>query len=140
MAVRSKYQGKPGTDKNGKPTDVAYYLVNPAGAVHSCTLEHLRWRLNNPKYRIATDAEIEQFLERDTQLSDAPIAEPWSPEPVFLPDVPEAEELPEKPLATPKAEELAVEKGVDLTKVTGTGANGQILVADVEKHAESGKK
>jgi pyruvate/2-oxoglutarate dehydrogenase complex dihydrolipoamide acyltransferase (E2) component len=39
--------------------------------------------------------------------------------------------------ATPKAEELAAEKGIDLDSVEGSGKDGRILVEDVEKVVEA---
>lgn len=38
--------------------------------------------------------------------------------------------------ATPAAEKLAAEEGVDLTQVEGTGAEGRVVVADVEDSTE----
>lgn len=46
---------------------------------------------------------------------------------------PEAEEAPD---ATPAAEELAEEKGVDLEKVEGSGKDGRITKPDVEAAAD----
>ena len=49
-------------------------------------------------------------------------------------EAPEAEEAP-APDATPAAAELAREEGVDLSQVEGSGADGRILVSDVEDAA-----
>ena len=40
------------------------------------------------------------------------------------------------PAATESALEMAAAYGVDLSEVTGTGANGRITKADVEKYLE----
>lgn len=44
--------------------------------------------------------------------------------------------MTEEVQATPAAEEVAEEKGVDLTQVEGSGAEGRILKSDVEEAAE----
>jgi hypothetical protein len=49
----------------------------------------------------------------------------------------EAVEDEEQPEATPAAAELAVEEGVDLSEVEGSGQEGRILKADVEEAAAS---
>jgi hypothetical protein len=79
---KSKHQAKDGN----------YYLVNPAGAVHSCTRDHARMRLATVGWRLATDEEIERYLDQHEQRHDRPIAERWSPEPDVEPEVPEAED------------------------------------------------
>lgn len=121
--VKSKYQGKDGI----------YYIVNPAGAVHDCDREHAEMRLKTLGFRLAEDAEIEMFRETKTQRFQTPIAEPWSPEPVIEAWMPDEEVKPVGPTATPAAIEKAKKLKVDLSKITGTGTDGQILVADVEK-------
>lgn len=119
--VQSNYQGKEG----------AYYIVNPQGTVHACTREHAEWRLRSAGYRLAEDGEIEQYLEKKTQRFQAPIAERWSPTVEIVEPVPE-EVVSNAPLATEKALEVAAEHGIDLSAVEGTGADGRILVRDVE--------
>jgi pyruvate dehydrogenase E2 component (dihydrolipoamide acetyltransferase) len=42
-----------------------------------------------------------------------------------------------RPLASPKARRLARERGVDLTRLAGTGVDGMIIVKDVERAAIS---
>jgi hypothetical protein len=79
---KSKHQGVKG----------AYYIVNPAGAVHSVTREHATTRLQQVGYRLATDEEIEKFKSSKIQRAGRPIAEPWSPVPPEPPEVPETEE------------------------------------------------
>ena len=44
--------------------------------------------------------------------------------------------VPDEVNATPAAEAKAEELGVDLTQVEGTGADGKIIVSDVEAAAE----
>lgn len=128
--VKSNYQGKEGV----------YYIVNPAGAVHDCSRDHATMRLKILGYRLATDAEIEQYTERKMQRFDQPIAEPWSPDPIVEPWTPDAEISEDGPLATEAAQILAKDNGVDLETVKPTGANGQILKADVQAVIDTGKK
>jgi pyruvate/2-oxoglutarate dehydrogenase complex dihydrolipoamide acyltransferase (E2) component len=52
------------------------------------------------------------------------------------PEDDESGESDGQPEATPAAAELAEEKGVDLTEVEGSGQDGRIVKADVEKAAE----
>ena len=53
----------------------AYYIVNPAGAVHVVTREHARERLKaDARWRLATDAEIAAYREVVVQRHDRPIA------------------------------------------------------------------
>lgn len=122
--VKSKYQGKGG----------AFYMVNPAGAIHVVTRDHAYERMRtHVGFRLATDDEIEQYSESRKQVWDQPIAEAWNPEPEVLPDIPEEKDEGDQPPATVKAIELAQEYGIDLKKVAGSGASGRILVSDVEK-------
>jgi hypothetical protein len=58
-----------------------YYIVNPAGAVHTVTREHAAERLRQPGYRQATKDEIEQYEAQEIQRADRPIAKPWDPTP-----------------------------------------------------------
>lgn len=126
--IKSKYQGKEGV----------YYIVNKAGAVHDCSREHATWRLTNLGYRLATDAEIEQYKETKMQRFDQPIAEPWSPEPVIEPWTPDEEhKAPDGPKATEAAAKLAKAKGVSLKEVTPSGAEGQVLKADVQAYLDA---
>ena len=66
--------------KADEPTK-EYYIVNPAGAVHSVTREHARTRLATVGWRMATADEIAEYKQRPMQRSDDPIAAPWSPDP-----------------------------------------------------------
>jgi len=80
-AKADKEQGKNG----------AYYLVNPAGGIHSCTKEHAKSRLRVAGWRMATEAEIAKLLKQTPvkKLKDGtpkykglgPIAPRWSPDP-----------------------------------------------------------
>ena len=118
--VKSNYQGKDG----------GFYLVNPAGAIHTVNRDHATRRLRQAGWRLAEDPEVEVYLETPVQRHQRPICEPWSP-------VPEVEEmLPEvqddkPPEATEDAAALAAEHNIDLAAVTGTGAGGRILVKDI---------
>lgn len=73
---KSKYQGK--TDKDG---EAVFYIVNRGGAVHTVTRANARARLAQVGYRLATDEEIKEYLERPVQRHKNPIAPPWTPEP-----------------------------------------------------------
>lgn len=128
--VKSKYQG----------VDGVFYIVNPAGAVHSVEKAHARARLQKAGWRLANDGEIELYNESKIQRFDQPIAEPWTPEPLIEPELPEVA-VEDRPLeATPQAAELAKEHGLDLAEIEGSGAEGRILVADVEKALAGGEE
>jgi 2-oxoisovalerate dehydrogenase E2 component (dihydrolipoyl transacylase) len=43
-------------------------------------------------------------------------------------------ETPDPPAATPAAEAAATDAGVDVADVSGTGAEGKVLVSDVADH------
>lgn len=136
--AQSKYQGQPTRKKDGTLSDgPVYYIVNPSGCVHSCTRDHALEKLQDARYRLAEDHEVEMYLDTKIQEAKAPFGTKWDPEPDILVNVPEpivhAEEAVK---ATQGAKVLAGELGVDLTKVTPTGANGQILKKDVQAHVE----
>ena len=77
-------------DKAGK----VYYIVNPAGAIHTADYEHARWRLASPGWRSATADEVAKLkASGGVQVHDKPIAPRWTPEPVELP---EPEDVTEK--------------------------------------------
>lgn len=62
-----------------------YYIVNPAGAIHVVDYEHARWRLQFAGWRSATAEEVAEYRERGgNQVHNAPICQPWTPEPVAL--------------------------------------------------------
>lgn len=63
------------------PEERVYYIVNPAGAVHTATRDHARERLGQVGYRKATPAEIEKYKATAIQRSDRPIAKPFTVEP-----------------------------------------------------------
>ncbi|MEE4283988.1 MAG: dihydrolipoamide acetyltransferase family protein [Pseudomonadales bacterium] len=63
------------------------------------------------------------------------------PEPVSEPEVPTPMDPPAsraKVLTSPAVRKRALEAGVDLTQVAGTGPNGRILAHDLELHLEQG--
>lgn len=69
-----------------------YYIVNPSGAIHAVSYEHARWRLSQVGYRTATAEEVAEYKARGgNQAHNNPIAAPWSPEPVEIPEPEEAE-------------------------------------------------
>lgn len=71
--------------EKAKPKE--YFLVNPAGAIHSVTREHARERMKKAGWRIATNEEVAELKRRGNhQLFDDPICKPWSPDPE--PDAP----------------------------------------------------
>lgn len=111
----------------------AYYIVNPAGAVHVVTYEHAKDRLRQVGYRLATEAEIAVYSETNVQRHDRPIARPWSPEPEPEPELSaDAAVATTRIQATDAARELAKERGIDLGQIKGSGAGGRILLKDVE--------
>ena len=63
-------------------------------------------------------------LEDELERAAEPAPAPASPSPA-----------PSRPKAAPAVRKLAVERGVDLASVTGTGPGGRILAADVERAA-----
>jgi hypothetical protein len=73
-----------------------YFIVNPAGAIHSVSYEHAKARLALPGWRMATAEEVAKLKARGgNQVHNKPICQPWSPEPqeIELPDeVAEAQE------------------------------------------------
>lgn len=74
-------------------------------------------------------AKILVGMGRAEYVTDTPAPEP-EPTPVpFTPPVPE----PTARAVSRPAAELAEQYGVDLTEVTGTGANGMITKPDVER-------
>lgn len=58
-----------------------YYLVNPAGAIHSVDRDHAAWRLRSPGWRLAEEDEIETYVGQKLQRADRPICQKWSPDP-----------------------------------------------------------
>lgn len=64
-----------------KKTRSAYFIVNPAGAVHEVSREHAAQRLRQPGFRKATADEVKAFQGQRVQRHDRPIATPWNPEP-----------------------------------------------------------
>lgn len=120
--VTSKYQGVEGV----------FYIRNPAGAIHNVTKAHAEQRLRKAGWELATDAEIELYLESRVQVHDNPIGEKWTPKVEVVAELPEEQRQDQEPDATPKAAELAAEHGLDLAEIEGTGAEGRILVKDVE--------
>lgn len=58
-----------------------YYLVNPAGAIHSVDYEHAQWRLKDPGWRMATEKEVATYLSQPLQRHSSPICTPWTPDP-----------------------------------------------------------
>ncbi len=69
--------------------DDVFYIVNPAGAVHTVARAHCKARLRQVGFRLATDDEIKTYLGQRVQHHKTPIAQPWNPEPevdVALPD------------------------------------------------------
>ncbi len=55
-----------------------FFIVNPRGAIHQVTKEHMRFRLLQPGYREATPEEVQELERRDgVQVFDNPICKPW---------------------------------------------------------------
>ncbi len=88
----------------------------------------------------AADEDISALLKEADQGSEAPAA-------AGAPEIAAAEKAEEpenvKPegrvIAAPAAKKLALEKGIDISLVTGTGPNGRIVVKDVENYLENEK-
>jgi hypothetical protein len=85
MATAKKTAANPAEDEEKQ--DVIY-LVNPAGAIHTCTRDHARYRLRFVGWRVASKAEITKYQATRVQRSGRPLAQPWSPEPDFEPELP----------------------------------------------------
>jgi hypothetical protein len=57
-----------------------YFIVNPHGTIHEVDQAHAEARINDdPRWRMATKAEVELYLNTDTQSADAPLAAPYVP-------------------------------------------------------------
>ena len=91
---------------------------------------------------------IAMIQGEDEDAAPAPKSETQKPEPVVLSQVetPTKVTQADRPLetsqderikASPLAKRIAAEKGVDLTRVTGTGPNGRIVKEDVEAAASN---
>lgn len=77
----------------------------------------------------ATENSREQnFLSNHPQVKEAAVADAESHDPGS-----EAKVLEKEHNATAPAAALAVEEGVDLGEVSGSGADGKILLGDVER-------
>lgn len=137
-AKDSIYQGQPVIKKDGTKSGPMYYVVNPAGAVHRVGREKTFELLKNAQYRLATDAEIERFKDNRIQAHNDTFGAKWDPQPDILVNVPEPKvvEVQEIP-ATQGARELAVENGIDLAMISGTGSGGQIIKPDIQKYLKS---
>ncbi len=69
---------KPGA-RLASESNKLYYLVNPAGAVHSVTRAHAEARLRQVGWRLATADEAREYNARAVQTFDDPIAAPFAP-------------------------------------------------------------
>lgn len=57
-----------------------YFIVNPRGTIHEVDQAHAEERINaDPRFRMATKAEVELYLNTDVQTADAPLAAPYVP-------------------------------------------------------------
>lgn len=73
------------TSKSKDKADKIYYLVNPAGTIHTADYEHAKMRLAELGWRSATKAEIDALNKAGgNQVHNKPLVEPWTPEPVDL--------------------------------------------------------
>jgi hypothetical protein len=77
---------EPATVAPPKPTkqqglNGAYYIVNPAGAIHGVSRDHAKARLATAGWRMATEDEIATYQSQEIQRHDRPIAPKWSPDP-----------------------------------------------------------
>jgi len=81
----------------------------------------------------ASPAEIEAFGDKFERVLPVPPA-PLPPPPIVVSEetIGQTATVRQKVEATSKAAALAMEHGVDLAGVTGTGRDGRITLADVE--------
>lgn len=85
MADEKKPTSKAG-DQPAANTDQAqqaeqptrFFVVNPAGAVHQVTKSHARELIKTVGWRLATNAEIEQYDGTKIQRFNKPIAKPFA--------------------------------------------------------------
>ncbi len=94
--------------------------IRPVGAV-------IGWILQ-PGEAVPSEAEAEAIEEVAVVGAGAPAAAPAAP--AAAPPPAEAGFV----LASPAARRLAKEKGVNLAEVTGTGPNGRVTEADIERY------
>ncbi|TBU61989.1 dihydrolipoamide acetyltransferase [Dichomitus squalens] len=89
--------------------------------------------------QLASEAASEKSkLAKEEKAPEAPKSEP-APEPKKSSEPPKSESKPEIPkgdriFATPLAKKIALERGIPLAKVKGSGPEGRILREDVEKY------
>lgn len=63
------------------PAEETIWMVNPAGALHQCTVDHARERMGLVGWRKATESEIAELKKRrGFQRFDDPVAKPFSPD------------------------------------------------------------
>lgn len=68
-----------------KKKETGYFIVNPAGAVHSVTKEVATGLLGRVGYRQATTAEVKELNKRKgNQTAKNPICEPFTTEPTEI--------------------------------------------------------
>lgn len=79
--AESKTAAKKKAEQKYQGVDGWYYLRNPAGAVHSVSKDHARVRLSRAGWDLATDEEIEAYMGAKVQRFDAPIGQPFTPDP-----------------------------------------------------------
>ena len=91
-----------------------------------------------PEREVATEAAAPPVPPEQERVTDAPEPEAAREEPVARgPAVEEAEgRWHRPPRASPAARKRAADLGIDLKRVTGTGPQGAITLADLEQHAE----
>lgn len=90
MAKATKEQDVPQPIYN-RPVPVEkerpYYIVNPAGAVHSVSRAEASNLLRRLGYRMAKREEIARYHELDVQDFRRPIAPRWTPDPDVAPQL-----------------------------------------------------
>jgi pyruvate dehydrogenase E2 component (dihydrolipoamide acetyltransferase) len=97
-----------------------------------------RARVTEVLARIRADGAVEAKAPPSAQIGPAqPVAAPPAPAPPIVPtpERPPTAPLPRAPRASPLARRIAADLGVDLTTVQGTGADGVITKADIERAA-----
>jgi pyruvate dehydrogenase E2 component (dihydrolipoamide acetyltransferase) len=102
--------------------------------------------LENYKPKAQASAPVDKAPEKKTESAPAaapvasalPTAPSFAPPPAFTGSASQSLPLGSKVFASPLAKRVAVQIGVDVRMVQGTGPHGRVVRADVEKAKQSG--